>query len=537
MTSINKPESVRAVCFFGAQQLLPLLEAFSKEIEGVKTARDIEHIHRMRVASRRLRAALPLFASCFPEKRYQRWMQEIQKITRALGDARDTDVQIAFITRLIKKREAGLQNKNPEIGSPLWLKSDVEMILILQLQKKRSKLQTAVVSDLEKLETSGIIDEMRTFFHSQTKGVKRTRNKSPPYGIPPMAAARISRRLNSLLSYEQWVHNPAAVAEHHAMRIAAKKLRYTVEVYAPLYRFGLKKYLFRIKKIQAILGDLHDCDVWIDIVMVMLMKERSRFPVKDSAKNKQTSRVAGYEHFLSERQKERKRLYRIYVRYWESLGRSGIWDDLRRALTEGRKRKFRFLTSPSEEAVRVSVSSLANHFPKGTMHYRSVTALALTIFDDLADLHHMDAHNRFLLECACTLHDIGWKYGHKGHAKRSAEMILSDEHLLLDVIDRGIIGLVSRAHRGKIRFESEGMFSLLSPQERDSVMMLASMIRIADGLDYLHQGSIESVHCTLRPDAIVIEISARQDASAEMERARLKSDLFSRVFNRNLVIR
>jgi hypothetical protein len=116
-------------------------------------------------------------------------------------------------------------------------------------------------------------------------------------------------------------------------------------------------------------------------------------------------------------------------------------------------------------------------------------------------------------------------------------MILSDEHLLLDVIDRGTIGLVSRAHRGKIRFESEGMFSLLSPQERDSVMMLASMIRIADGLDYLHQGSIESVHCTLRPDAIVIEISARQDASAEMERARLKSELFSRVFNRNLVIR
>jgi CHAD domain-containing protein len=537
MTSINKPESVRAVCFFSAQQLLPLLDAFSKEIEGVKTAQDSEHIHRMRVASRRLRAALPLFASCFPEKRYRRWMQEIQMITRALGDARDTDVQIAFITKLIKQREAGLQNKNPEIGSPLWLKSDVEMILVLQLQKKRSNLQTAVVSDLEKLETTGIIDEMRTFFHTQIKEVKRSRNKSPLHGIPPMAADRISRRLNSLVSYEQWVHNPAAVAEHHAMRIAAKKLRYTMEVYAPLYRFGLKKYLVRIKRIQAILGDLHDCDVWIDIVMVMLMKERSRFPVKDSAKNKQTSRVAGYEHFLSERQKERKRLYRIYVRYWESLGRSGIWDDLRQALTEGRKRKFSFLRSSFEEAVRVSVSSLANQFPKGTMHCRSVTALALTIFDDLADLHRMDAHDRFLLECACTLHDIGWKYGHKGHAKKSAEMILSDEHLLFDILDRGIIAMVSRAHRGKVRFESNGIFSLLRSDERVNVMALASIIRIADGLDYLHKGSIESVHCTPGPDMILIEVSSNQNASAEMERARLKSELFSQVFNRNMVIR
>jgi len=170
------------------------------------------------------------------------------------------------------------------------------------------------------------------------------------------------------------------------------------------------------------------------------------------------------------------------------------------------------------------------------MHRRTVTALALIMFDDLADLHRMAAHERFLLECACTLHDIGWKYGQKGHAKRSADMIISDDHLLLDVHDRGIIGLVCQAHRGKVHFESNGFFSLLTSKERDSVMMLASLIRIADGLDYPHNGSIESVHCTIDPDEIVIEISAIQDASSEMERAFLKSDLFSRVFKRTLVI-
>jgi CHAD domain-containing protein len=537
MRSINKPESVRAVCFFGAQQLLPLLEAFSKEIEGVKTAQDIEHIHRMRVASRRLRAALPLFASCFPEKRYWRWMQEIQKITRALGDARDTDVQIAFITKLIKKREAGLQNINPDIGSPIWQKSDTEIILLSQLQKKRIKLQRVVVSDLEKLETSGIIGEMRTFLQNQTNGTGKGRKRSLLYGIAPVAADRISRRLNSVLSYEQWVHNPDAVAEHHAMRIAAKKLRYTMEVYAPLYRFGLKKYLFRIKKIQAILGDLHDCDVWIDMTKVMLAKERSTFPTKDSVRNTHIRKMNGFEHFLSERQKERKRLYRNFVRYWESLGRSGIWDDLRRALVEGRKQKFRFPPLPSEEAIRSSLSFLTNLVPEGTTHSHSVMAMSLSLFDDLKGLHRMDEHDRFLLECACILHEIGGKYGHKGHSKKSAEMILSDEHLLFDILDRGIIGMVSRAHRGKVRFESNGIFSLLRADERVNVMELASIIRIADGLDYLHKGSIESVHCTPGPDMILIEVSSRQDASAEIERARLKSELFSQTFKRALVIR
>jgi len=93
-------------------------------------------------------------------------MLEIQKITRALGEARDTDVQIAFITKIIKKRQRAVEQKNPSTDYPVRVKGDVESILLLQLQKKRSKLQVAVIKDLEKLKTSGIIDEMKTFFIS-----------------------------------------------------------------------------------------------------------------------------------------------------------------------------------------------------------------------------------------------------------------------------------------------------------------------------------------------------------------------------------
>jgi CHAD domain-containing protein len=536
MTVIKEPDPLKAECIFGVQRLLPLLDAFSKEIDGVRTAQDIEHIHRMRVASRRLRAALPLFASCFPEKKYQQWMEEIQKVTRALGEARDTDVQIAFLTKLIKKRQARIHTDAPGMALSIHLNADVETILLSGLQKKRIKLQTVVVSSLEKLENSGIIDDMRVFFHDQEIRAKSTRKKPSPYGIVPVAASRIAIRLNKLLSYEVWVHNPDAIAEHHAIRIAAKKLRYTIEVYSPLYRRGLKKPLSRVKKIQEILGDLHDCDVWIDQVMVMLVKERLTSQATTGRKNMRVSKVTRYKHFLAEREKERKILYQRFVRFWDSLRRSRLWDELRKNLDAERKRTYRFSGSYQDNDIRLAVSNLAALDGEGLVHSRKVTDLALRIFDDLEPLHRMGARERFLLECAGLLHDIGWKFGQKGHSGRSADMILSHENLPLDVIDRGIIGLVAKAHRGKIRFESEGFFSLLSSDDRNNVLMLAALLRVADGLDYLHFGSAESVHCTINPQEIILEISAQRDISAEKEHALQKSELFNRVFERKLVI-
>ena len=537
MVVINEPEPLKAECIFGVQRLLPLVDAFSKEIDGVKSAQDIEHIHRMRVASRRLRAALPLFASCFPEKKYQQWIEEIRKVTRALGEARDTDVQIAFLTKLIKKRIARKHADEPDTALSIRLQGDVETTLLSGLQKKRLRLQTAVVSSLEKLEKSSVIDEMRVFLHNQEMRAKSTRKRPSPYGIAPVAASRIARRLTKLLSYETWVHNPDAIAEHHAIRIAAKKLRYTIEVYGPLYRFGLKKPLSRVKKIQEILGDLHDCDVWIDTVMVMLVKERLTSQATTGPKNMRVSKVTRYKHFLAEREEERKILYQRFVRFWDSLGRSRLWDELRKNLDIERKSSYRFSGNFNDNDIRASVSSLAAVHGEGLAHSRKVTDLALMLFDDLEPLHRMGARERFLLEYAGLLHDIGWKFGKSGHSARSAVMILSDENLSLDVMDRGIIGLVAKAHRGKICFESDGFFSLLSSHDRNNVLMLAALLRIADGLDYLHLGSTESVHCIINPQEIILEVSSLRDISAEKARAFFKSDLFIQVFERKLVIR
>ncbi len=373
MISVKEHEPVKTTCIFGVQRILPLLDAFLHEIDGVRSGEDIEHIHRMRVASRRLRAALPLFESCFPPRNFRMWMQELQKVTRALGDARDTDVQIAFLVQLKKKRA---QNNNGILSAGARLavlQEDAETILFRQLQKRRRKLQSTVLSTLENLEKSEIPKDIRAGCTDLVTLGRDTRTHRDWLGIPPVAAARISRRLASLLVFERWVHNPDAVAEHHAMRIAAKKLRYTMEIYAPVFQRNLKKPLSRVKKIQEILGDLHDCDVWIDTVMKMLLDERSSSRPGLNPPRAQGSRVTSYRHFLSEREKERKQIYRRFVRYWESVGRAGLWDELRSTMTSGRKERFRLRKISTDDEIRFSVSLLSARFPGEIVHCCTVT--------------------------------------------------------------------------------------------------------------------------------------------------------------------
>jgi len=61
---------------------------------GVLDIADIERVHAMRVATRRLRASLEVFEPCFPRKPYKRALREVKALADALGERRDRDVAI-----------------------------------------------------------------------------------------------------------------------------------------------------------------------------------------------------------------------------------------------------------------------------------------------------------------------------------------------------------------------------------------------------------------------------------------------------------
>ena len=65
---------------------------------GTLDGSDIEELHSMRVASRRLRAALEVYAGCFPRKQHKKLLRLVKGTADALSEARDLDVQIDYLT-------------------------------------------------------------------------------------------------------------------------------------------------------------------------------------------------------------------------------------------------------------------------------------------------------------------------------------------------------------------------------------------------------------------------------------------------------
>lgn len=76
----------------------PRLAEMWQHLPGTIAGEDVEELHQMRVASRRLRAAVDICAPCFPPKRYAGFRQEVAEVTDALGGVRDCDVLLEFLT-------------------------------------------------------------------------------------------------------------------------------------------------------------------------------------------------------------------------------------------------------------------------------------------------------------------------------------------------------------------------------------------------------------------------------------------------------
>jgi CHAD domain-containing protein len=71
-----------------------------KQADGVLDLGEVERVHDMRVAIRRLRAALEVFEDCFPRKRHRKALKKVKALADALGERRDADVEIELLEGL-----------------------------------------------------------------------------------------------------------------------------------------------------------------------------------------------------------------------------------------------------------------------------------------------------------------------------------------------------------------------------------------------------------------------------------------------------
>lgn len=71
-----------------------------EQAAGVLDLDDVERVHDMRVATRRLRAALEVFEPCFPRKRRRKALKRVKALADALGERRDLDVESELLESL-----------------------------------------------------------------------------------------------------------------------------------------------------------------------------------------------------------------------------------------------------------------------------------------------------------------------------------------------------------------------------------------------------------------------------------------------------
>ena len=193
---------------------------------------------------------------------------------------------------------------------------------------------------------------------------------------------------------------------------------------------------------------------------------------------------------------------------------------------------------PSDNsAILAAVIELAKTCESEYEHVNHVARLTLRLFDDLQSIHHLDKNDRFLLQSAAILHDIGWVEGWRNHHKTSLRIILETQLLPFNHHDRLVIGSIARYHRKALPNLSHDHFAALNPEDRKKVQIQAAFLRLADGLDRTHRGKIKDLVCKMKKDKILISCASAFPSTEELEGGMEKSDLLSLVFDREIKLK
>ncbi len=140
----NRKTPFRAVA---ARVLTERLDALMEHEAGTRAGTDPEDVHDMRVASRRLRAALEAFGVCYHGKRFRRIAKETKALTDALGGVRDSDVLLA---RMAVYAESVPPDEQPAIAA-----------FIRRIEAERDAHRTAMLRALDDLAASRYAERFR----------------------------------------------------------------------------------------------------------------------------------------------------------------------------------------------------------------------------------------------------------------------------------------------------------------------------------------------------------------------------------------
>lgn len=135
----------------------------------------------------------------------------------------------------------------------------------------------------------------------------RVRGLDPNGSLRANASRIVQTRLDELRGFADTALAPEVSGAQHDMRIAAKRLRYVLEILAPCFGSEAGAAREACKRLQSVLGDLHDCDLMLQ-------------------------RTEGVESATALLQDRRERVFHDFVELWQAEASKGTWAALGRSL-------------------------------------------------------------------------------------------------------------------------------------------------------------------------------------------------------------
>jgi triphosphatase len=209
---------------------------------GVRLGEDPEELHDMRVATRRLRAALKLYSDVLP-KRSERYERDLRWVAGALGEVRDLDVHLQ---RLSEEASA-----NGEV-----LEEIVALLRERRVEARRRMLEALDSNRYERL------------LASFSGTLRRGRSPTPTAPVLEAAPDLLRDRYKKVRKRANTLREDSPPEHFHELRKKGKRLRYALEPLQEIYGKPAQKMVKLLKEIQDDLGDHQDL-----IVAAGLMEE------------------------------------------------------------------------------------------------------------------------------------------------------------------------------------------------------------------------------------------------------------------------
>jgi CHAD domain-containing protein len=225
------------------------LEVLRATEPGTRLGEDPEELHDMRVATRRLRAALDLFAEVLPV-RARTFRAELGWMAAELGSVRDLDVQLEALDAMTGAVEAWGDVVRTDDHDPL---SDLSSVL----HRARHGARADMLAALDSVRWDRLVNGMATMVRQGPLRRSVAARLPATVAVPELVGARHS----AVMKAARRAKRSGRAADFHRVRIRCKRLRYTLEFTADLYGGRTNRYTRRLTGLQDRLGLMQDAEV------------------------------------------------------------------------------------------------------------------------------------------------------------------------------------------------------------------------------------------------------------------------------------